>query len=1031
MADFGADFETVQPNQLPLVATASGAAVLVVQEPDGPVNGLPVSVVLALASEALGGGSGGAVIVPGLLSALGTSTIAGSAQFIHTTGNAAVGTGGALYARTTTEVATIARKQSEDGAWWQIAESAPTVDQLGVVPGTAAVAGNGAALQAVVNWLVGNSGGALRFGVAADYTFDATVTFGTDTVGISGNGSRLNFNGVAWVNPATMPELTTNGSLASTVASSGDARAYTGWTIGTTAATTFAFSAGLASFTGNGFQMALGGSTYAAPGGDPAPYFEAGQQVVASAGQLIEVSITVANVTPCAVTANGNTSTQATLAVYFGAPVNSLGVTETLSTMAVTPEGALIIHASDFYDATSGNYDLGPFTYTTTFLVPSAQFANPFVRVQSNTTFHVIEPGLSVKVLPANAAFLITSKTQQYGDVLYAIEKLELSGAAVPVAGQLIDAFVCNSAVPYSSRVHADGVQIVGAGFRYGWYLGHGAYLGTWNKCQSAGAVAAFYTAPNSYNAGENMTIWGGTSGAPTGACLLNLGNFEWNIFGHSMDFPYQWIVGGGQVKVKASHLEKNGAQGQANLQLPMIHVTGGVTIIEDSTIQVDDNFVTTLAAPFQVDPTATLILLRNNMSGLGCAGDFLCLGGGKVRVLGTTGGAGLPPLMHANYDDGLIPDPGLAGGAISAWVWLGSEGGAGTLANVQIGRSEIAWTAAPVAIVGTLTLGSPTLTNTTQASGALAAGYVIAGAGIDNNTVVYQSNATAHTITLNKQPFQSTAGGGTQALTYQNPAVNYSVTMVLDTAVTHTDEFGTVSTASVRFDKSTGLNNTYPAQFNQLVRLEDTGTLGYRCFLKISANGAATPGSYSYIYVRPEWSDFRGLDGNGVPVRHGEWANPTTTPALESATYLEYGIRFDQVTGRRQWVFDGDVAVGSAVVQNLVGTDPAFAYNPVNWLQIGDAVGGASFAAGTVVSAIDYVHQTVTLSNAASATTPGEALVGVAAAPFTKFEWNPLTLPAPVARPDWASAVRFRFDISGPVGPISVWYAHAHATAC
>ena len=97
-----AEFETVQPNQLPVAAGVSGAAVVVVQEPGGPVTGMTGATLVGTVTESAGLGSSGAVIVPGLFSALGTSTIGAGAGFIHTTGNAAPGVGARSWATRTT-----------------------------------------------------------------------------------------------------------------------------------------------------------------------------------------------------------------------------------------------------------------------------------------------------------------------------------------------------------------------------------------------------------------------------------------------------------------------------------------------------------------------------------------------------------------------------------------------------------------------------------------------------------------------------------------------------------------------------------------------------------------------------------------------------------------------------------------------------------------------------------------------------------------------------------------------------------------
>ena len=396
---------------------------------------------------------------------------------------------------------------------------------------------------------------------------------------------------------------------------------------------------------------------------------------------------------------------------------------------------------------------------------------------------------------------------------------------------------------------------------------------------------------------------------------------------------------------------------------------------------------------------------------------DFLTIGGGSVNVLNTQGGSGIPTLTHLNYEDSLVPDGRYSNGTLDPFEWLSSEGVSG-IARDQTGPNYLGWGPSPVAFQATLTIGSLTLTNSTHPSGSLNAGFIISGNGLSSKSVVYTSNATTHQITLNKQPYITTPGGSTavQSLTYQDPTVNYTAQMTVSNSVTNTDEFGVSGSGSVVITKSTGMTNTQPCDYNKLIRLPDNCNVGVRFFLKIDPNPGATPGSYVRIYVRPYWSTFQGMSNIGIPLHHDEWVS------------LEYGIKFDQVTGRRMWSFTANTD-GSTVLNTLVGSDPSFNYDPINWLQIGDAVSGTNIQAGSTITSIDYVHSTITISLPTTATGSAVSLTAVAAATWAKFIWTNLNISTPKARPERCNALKLRVDISNISGGINTYLTDWHAT--
>ena len=514
-------------------------------------------------------------------------------------------------------------------------------------------------------------GGKLKLSPATTYGITQPLVIDSARVGIEGNAATISARYLVWQNPETQPELLVNGDMSNSTPSALNPLAYTGWLIGNTIGTTAAFGGAspVAAFTSGGVQMDFGpnGSTWNAVV-NGTRYLEVGQQITAAVGQLIRVTITVEWVRSVIVTNATGETTQASLNVFMGAPRGTDGSSRVLSTMVVASHPSITARKSDFYD-TSNNY-LGQKTYTMDYLVGSAQFVNPFVRIQSNASARVL--ALSCKVLPANSALVFTSPgPDTSGHNLHQINGFKIAGHDPVIEGQQIDAISMNSAVPLSTRTMVGNLQILGSGFRYGVEMGHGTYLCSFTDSYITGGVAGLHTKPDSVDSGENINIRGGVFFSPYGIAIWNEGNFQINAFGMSSDFPRQWFKGTGQNRFVACHFEKNGFQGQEDLNLPMIHVDGGQFDVLSGRLQVNQGYFTALRAPFLVEAPGVATFENVNMSNMESTQDVLSVGGGRVRCRGTIGGAGIPTLVHRNYDDNLVPDGRCANTVIDPLTWL------------------------------------------------------------------------------------------------------------------------------------------------------------------------------------------------------------------------------------------------------------------------------------------------------------------------------------------------------------------------
>jgi hypothetical protein len=795
-------------------------------------------------------------------------------------------------------------------------------------------------------------GGKLKLSPATTYGITQPLVIDSARVGIEGNAATISARYLVWQNPETQPELLVNGDMSNSTPSALNPLAYTGWQIGTTIGTTLAFddASPVAAFINGGVQMDFGpnGSTWDAVV-NGTRYLEVGQQITAAVGQLIRVTITVEWVRSVIITNTTGETTQASLNVFMGAPRGADGSPRALSNMVAASHPSITARLSDFYD-TINNY-LGQKTYTMDYLVPSAQFVNPFVRIQSNASARVL--ALSCKVLPANSALVFTSPgPDTSGHNLHQINGFKIAGHDPVIEGQQIDAISMNSAVPLSTRTMVGNLQILGSGFRYGVEMGHGTYLCSFTDSYITGGVAGLHTKPDSVDSGENINIRGGVFFSPYGIAIWNEGNFQINAFGMSSDFPRQWFKGTGQNRFVACHFEKNGFQGQEDLNLPMIHVDGGQFDVLSGRLQVNQGYFTALRAPFLVEAPGVATFENVNMSNMESTEDVLSVGGGRVRCRGTIGGAGIPTLVHRNYDDNLVPDGRCENTEIDPLTWLSpvtQVAGDGN-ARARIGRNLLQWKLVAQPFTGTLTVGSDIIT-AQDATNSLGSGFAVEGDGIPPGTVIEAWNSTgtagalpAYTIKMTARATQA----GVKALTWRNSAVSGTAESVLDATVTRTDYESVVGGGSIKVTKSAGLGNTNRLYLNRLVRLEPDSSIGVEWFMQREAEPGAAANSSTNIFIRPHWSASYGFDDDGVPVLLRDERAGFINESSGLFNGIEDTITFDRQTGRRRLDFTANTTNGSKILTSLT----ASLYSPFNRLEVGDRITGTGIDSDTFVEA-------------------------------------------------------------------------------
>jgi len=968
-------------------------------------------------------------------------------------------------------------------------------------------------LQDKIEALEAAGGGNLKLSPATTYGITRALVIDPARVGIEGNAATIDANNLLWENPESRPDLLVNGDMSNSTPSPLDARAYTGWQIGTLPDTTAAFSGGQAAFTNGGVQMDLGATWNAITNGTR--YLEVGQQITAAVGQLVRITMTVAWVKSVVITQTNGETTQASLLLRVGAPRAADGSARGLSTMVVATHPSITARASEF-----ASVNPQPKTYSIDYLVSSAQFVDPFVRIQTNASARVL--ALSCKIIPDNSALVFTSTSDQFGHNLYQTNGFRIAGHTTVVEGQQIDAITMNSAVPLSTRIMAGNIIINGAGFRYGVEMGHGTYLCSFTDSLITGGVAGLHTKPDSVDSGENINIRGGVFFSPYGIAIWNEGNFQINAFGMSSDFPRQWFRGTGQNRFVACHFEKNGFQGQEDLNLPMIHVEGGQFDMLSGRIQVNQGYFTALRAPFLVQAPGVATFENINMSNMDSTEDVLSVGGGRVRCRGTIGGSNIPTLVHRNYDDNLVPDGRCNNTVIDPLTWLSPVSliPGDNKARARVGPNLLQWKLVPVSFTGTLTIGSDTITSQNVSSAVTQmAGFAVEGDGIPPGTVIEAWNNSDTAGALPARTIKMTARAtqaGVKTLTYQSTAISGTAESVLDATVTRTDYESVVGGGSIKVTKGSGLGNVNPLYLNRLVRLEPNSSIGVEWFMRREAEPGADADSFTRTFIRPHWSASYGFDADGVPILLRDEQAGFINETNGVFNGIEDTITFDRQTGRARWDFTADTTIDSNIMTSLA----ASLYSPFNRLAVGDRITGpgidvdtfvvakiqrrtprvgtytysgttvtcnitghglpltghpqtqtavmefiepTSFSApnssitglykanvinantftvtlpvaptanGTVRLSIprnSTIIQEIRLSKNATASNVGATMIGVAAAPWSRWSWSNLNAPNPMTRPDWATHLRIQVDMGNQAGPRSFWFTDCMATA-
>jgi hypothetical protein len=623
----------------------------------------------------------------------------------------------------------------------------------GVADDTAAFNRAVAANQAVV-------GGDISIPTPGTYKLTSQIKSDPVRTGFVSSGATLDFSGMNFPDPSDSPELIFNPNI----------NGSTGWLIGDGAGTVNAFNSGAAKFTApRGVEMLVASPHSLAPA-NSSRYLEFGQRITANVGDLVRVEITVDWVKNVEYTnPPAAPTTQSRGFLFFGGAEGADGSSRDLTDMAVIAVPSLSFSSTEFVGENPA-----PKTYTLDFTVPLGppptlttpgnldQFVNPYVRISSNASMRVSR--VSAKVIPRNAAFYITSTIEQYGHPMRQWGGFRIRGPAVDtntVQADRATAFLLASDPPQSTRIHMQGVQIIGATFKYGIDMGDGAYLCSFTDCFISGRVAGFHSQEKAFDAGENINFRGGVITSLGGVAYWNEGNFQLNAFGTSSDFPYQFFKGTGQNRFFGCHWEKNGFQGQEDRNLPLVELTGGQLDYVYGRIQINQSyFVTTLAAPLYVSSPGVATFTGVNMSNMECTQDVLSVGGGKVSCRGTVGGSNIPTIVHRNYEDNAAGDGRFARRVLSPDSWVSSNGN-----GLQANDASLSLIA-PTALASTYTVtvadrgkafaisaANPSSTVTLPSAVTVGAGYYVV---FKNEAYV---NATPSIITVNTVSGQTIDG--------------------------------------------------------------------------------------------------------------------------------------------------------------------------------------------------------------------------------------------------------------------------------
>lgn len=778
---------------------------------------------------------------------------------IRTSGHSTLGHGGAFYVRTERTGLTAYRTQSLNGVWWELSTDAPpNIDQFGargynlLEPAIGSPFDSADAIQAALDWQAERGGGAIQSGSCKRYFLSKSVKVDPARSTHFGNGAWWDWSIKAFADPASAPELLSNGGFDS---------GSTGWTLGSGSGTTNAFSRGYAAFTTSGLQMVVpltidtngdgDGDVYDADATGQV-YLEAGQKIVAGLGSTVKITFTVDYVIPTRVqvTAPGAStpkeSTAASMIVLVGTSRDVAGNPKTVTNAG--PINSYTVSAADFDPDNPQSV-----TYTFETVLNRIENTNPWIRIQSNGTARI--SSISAKVAPDNACLRVFGETDQFGHNRHHWSDLGLKGRNETGYRKFADAVIFDSAQPLSTRVNWFNVQLDNPSFSRGLVFQNGTYLCHFYNCLIMARHRAIDTLPNSRDSGENINFHGGVitsiNAEPDqdGCAVANTGKMGLFFFGVSFDFCTTWYKGNGTAEFHSCWFE---TAAHTDVSKPYWQVDGGTCLVNAGRFQVDNDYFLDLNGDGLDDTDVSpdsffkvnqgqLVLRDVNCYNLGATSDAFASGDGFFYSTGMKGG-GLCPTIGMRRDNMNVFSDGSMENGVGVDFFVDSPGTSGN-AKFVYSRKEIGWGAA-LTFTGDTTLGSDTLTNCSSAISGITVSDAISGPNIPSEAVCITRNTGAGTVQLTQKANKTLAS---QTFTYTHvtaTAGKFKGEVSSDKART--------GTQSIKLAKTGGIGPGNGARANFLMKIEgDRRRLGMECYYSMDADPSAPANSKANMFVQ------------------------------------------------------------------------------------------------------------------------------------------------------------------------------------
>lgn len=583
-----------------------------------------------------------------------------------------------------------------------------------------------AIMQAAIN-AAQLSGAPLALKPRQTYYFRSvnSLVYDPSRLTLQGNSATFNFAGKTFQDPATSPELAGTGS----------------------------FSAGGAGWIASGNTSLqptyAGGQLRFAPPEGVNNYLEIGRKVTAPSGSRIRVSVAMGEIVSHTVGQNTFRDIGISFRKDTGTAAGSIG------------SGGQAGGANWFLSNNAAEYAPGA-VITRDFVISEP---NPYIRLQTNAEIKL--NGVSVKVIPNNVCILCrvpegSAGGQLRGHNYREWRNLKISGKPGDPTASFVEAVYFDTPIyptndlGQHSRVNWYNVDI-SDGVGKGLIFNNRTYLSVFTACRIVCAEACVETIPGSADAGENIVFLGGNLGGGK-IGIKNTGGFEFNLFGLSIDFSRQWMVGGGAITLYGGHLETNSP---TLVGYPLLDCQG-MWIIRGTVIQVNGSTVPVLVAPFR--STGFLDIEAKNPYNLHGTDNALCEGDGRF-IFVARGGSGKEMDVIGKRDD-RHNRLGAGGRFETSRISFDAFIGSSTANARNLDRYRVEYPALG-SFTGTVTRGSNLITGV---SASPQTGWIITLPGFPSGTTVVSHNATTGTTTVTDTYQKAGQAGVTIPFEFANP---------------------------------------------------------------------------------------------------------------------------------------------------------------------------------------------------------------------------------------------------------------------